>query len=720
MMRPPAPGIAARSKTLTALLGVLLMILGALVAVPAQAVPTAEVGVVQAGPAVDGGIVRAADLSQFRPGNIVSDAVFYNAGTMSEAQIQAFLNSKVTACRAGYVCLKDKTDLTRAVGADAMCNAYAGGGVESAARIIFKVAQACGINPQALIVMLQKEQGLVTDTYPYDSQYRIAMGQGCPDTAACDSRYFGFFNQVHGAAWQLKRYANPPGTSNYFTWYAPGKTWNVRYHPNIDCGSSPVYIENKATAALYYYTPYQPNAAALRAGYGTGDGCSSYGNRNFYQYFNDWFGSTQVPDSAHIPIGNLEHIASVPGGFQLRGWAADPDTSNSIELHVYIAGVGRSYVADLDRPDVGAAFPALGSRHGFDLFVPATTDGGTPEVCAYAINVGQGSSHRVLGCHTLVSQSGSPRAQIDQFAFVDGTLRIAGWALDPDVTDSIPVHLYVGGTGYGFAADRDRPDLAAHYPGYGTRHGFAETVPLSPGTHQICLYAINAGIGSNVVLRCTTVMMPGSPDLGRTPIGNLESVTTDAGSAVLTGWALDPDTHGSTKIHVYVRGQGAEYTADATRLDVGAAYPAYGAQHGFSLRVPLPEGRSDVCAYAINTGPGGNTTLGCRSVTVATAPFGNFESLTAAPGSLTATGWAIDPDVAAPIDVHVYVDGVGTSHRAASARPDVGLAFPASGADHGFSITLPAASGDRTVCLYGINTPQGPNTTLGCKTVRVP
>src|SRR5699024_261440 len=39
--------------------------------------------------------------------------------------------------------------------------------------------------------------------------------------------------------------------------------------------------------------PYQPNRAALNAGYGTGDGCSAYGNRNFYNYFTDWFGSTQ-------------------------------------------------------------------------------------------------------------------------------------------------------------------------------------------------------------------------------------------------------------------------------------------------------------------------------------------------------------------------------------------------------------------------------------------
>ncbi len=66
-----------------------------------------------------------------------------------------------------------------------------------------------------------------------DFRYTLAMGQGCPDTAACDKRYYGFFNQVYGAAWQLKRYANPAGTSQYFTWYAPGNTWNVRYHPTV-------------------------------------------------------------------------------------------------------------------------------------------------------------------------------------------------------------------------------------------------------------------------------------------------------------------------------------------------------------------------------------------------------------------------------------------------------------------------------------------------------
>lgn len=236
--------------------------------------------------------VRAADLSAFRAGHIISDPVFFNSSTMSEGQIQSFLEARVPSCRAGYTCLKDWRDTSRTTTADAMCGPYQGAANERASTIIFKVAQACGINPQVILATLEKEQGLVTHVWPSEWRYTAAMGQGCPDTAACDTRYYGFFNQVYGAAWQFKRYANPPGTSQYFTWYAPGKTWNIRYHPEVSCGSSPVFVENQATANLYYYTPYQPNAASLRAGYGEGDGCSSYGNRNFYQKFTDWFGST--------------------------------------------------------------------------------------------------------------------------------------------------------------------------------------------------------------------------------------------------------------------------------------------------------------------------------------------------------------------------------------------------------------------------------------------
>ncbi|MET0295846.1 MAG: hypothetical protein ABW024_00480, partial [Microbacterium sp.] len=290
--------IAALGRLVISSLAVLGVVVSLLVGSPVSAASAAPTTVAQSSPAVSEavgtGIVKTADLSRFRPGNIISDQVFYNSGTMTEAQIQWFLESKVASCQSGYTCLKDWYDTSRSTNADAMCGAYSGGWRERASTIIYRVAQACGINPQVILTTLQKEQGLVTHTWPSTSRYTIAMGQGCPDTAACDTRYYGFFNQVYGAAWQLKRYGNPPGTSNYFNWYAPGKTWNVRFHPNVNCGSTPVYIENKATAALYYYTPYQPNAAALAAGYAAAnDACSSYGNRNFYNYFNDWFGSSQ-------------------------------------------------------------------------------------------------------------------------------------------------------------------------------------------------------------------------------------------------------------------------------------------------------------------------------------------------------------------------------------------------------------------------------------------
>lgn len=282
----------------------------------AEAVPQSVAEASASVASVADAVVKTADLSKFQPGNIISDAAFFNSGTMSEAQIQSFLQSKVPTCQSGYTCLKDWYDTSRTTSADAMCGAYSGGIRERASTIIFRVAQACGINPQVLLVMLQKEQGLVTHTWPSDFRYQAAMGQGCPDTAACDTRYYGFFNQMYGAAWQMKRYANPAGTSQYFTWYAPGKTWNVRWHPNEGCGSSPVYIQNQATANLYYYTPYQPNAAAIRAGYGEGDGCSSYGNRNFFQYFNDWFGSTQ-----RDPAAEIEAEYQAQGGASVLGAA---------------------------------------------------------------------------------------------------------------------------------------------------------------------------------------------------------------------------------------------------------------------------------------------------------------------------------------------------------------------------------------------------------------
>lgn len=230
----------------------------------------------------------AANPGDFTAGNIIADSVFFDPALMSATQVQQFLSSQVTDCRSGYTCLKDFRETTTSRAADSYCRAYTGVANQSSADIIWNVGQACGINPQVLLVLLQKEQSLVTDTWPTPSQYRIATGYGCPDTAPCDAQFYGFFNQVYKAARQFRVYQTWPEDFNF----RPGPA-AIGFNPNGSCGASTVYIENQATAGLYNYTPYQPNAAAIGNLYGTGDGCSSYGNRNFWRLFTDWFGDPQ-------------------------------------------------------------------------------------------------------------------------------------------------------------------------------------------------------------------------------------------------------------------------------------------------------------------------------------------------------------------------------------------------------------------------------------------
>ena len=231
---------------------------------------------------------RAADASTFDPGNIISNETFFNSAAMTADQIQAFLNQKVVNCIGAnsQPCLKNFSQSTPSRAATSSCSAYQGAN-ESAASIIAKVANACGINPQVLIVTLQKERGLITKQSPTSGDYQISMGYGCPDTAPCDTDYYGFFNQVYNAASQFQRY-----TKNPTAWgYQAGRYNTIQFSPNAACGSSQVYIRNQATANLYIYTPYQPNASAMAHLYADGDACSAYGNRNFWAYFTDWFGN---------------------------------------------------------------------------------------------------------------------------------------------------------------------------------------------------------------------------------------------------------------------------------------------------------------------------------------------------------------------------------------------------------------------------------------------
>ena len=180
----------------------------------------------------------------FNPGNIISDGTFFNGNALSEQQVSTIIEQQGVACQA-----------------------YDGGPNESAAAIVYKAGKACGISQKVLLTVLQKEQHLLTATNPNDFQFKAAMGLSCPDDANCDPTYAGFFKQVYGAAKRYQYYLRHEGRYGYHA----GRLNYIQYNPNASCGGSNVYIENRVTALLYIYTPYQPNAAALEAGAGEGD-----------------------------------------------------------------------------------------------------------------------------------------------------------------------------------------------------------------------------------------------------------------------------------------------------------------------------------------------------------------------------------------------------------------------------------------------------------------
>ena len=256
-------------------------------------------------------------LGAWNPGKIIDDATFYDTSTFSSVDaIQSFLNSKTPSCdtwgtqqseygggtRAQYaasrgwhgppyVCLQNyhENPNTHETSFERGGAGFEGG--ISAAQIIWNVSHEYGINPQVLLVTLKKEQGsLYTDSWPLKSQYRYAMGYGCPDTgpnnsANCSDNYAGLYNQLRLAAYQFKRYATYPDQYGY----RAGRSNYIQYSPDASCGGGWVYIENQATAGLYNYTPYQPNSGAIAAYPGTAP-CGAYGNRNFWRFFDEWFG----------------------------------------------------------------------------------------------------------------------------------------------------------------------------------------------------------------------------------------------------------------------------------------------------------------------------------------------------------------------------------------------------------------------------------------------
>lgn len=414
------------------------------------------------------------------------------------------------------------------------------------------------------------------------------------------------------------------------------------------------------------------------------------------------------------PFGSLDLAVGTEAGVRVAGWALDPNTADPIDVHLYVDGaIVAGVTAGLVRTDVESAHPSYGSNHGFDTTVAVGP--GDHSVCAYAINVYAGNNV-ALGCRTVTT---NPFGSFDVMNAVGGGVQVAGWALDPNTVDPIEVHAYVDGSfAASIRASSSRTDLAAPYPGLGTDHGFSALVPAGGGNHNVCLYAINVGPGTNRLISCRQIV------LGADPFGSFDLVSAGPTGVRVAGWALDPNATGTIDVHAYVDGALAGvFAADVARPDIAGAFPGFGGSHGFDavIGAQLPAGAHSVCLYAINVGAGSNVFIACRSVVVQQSPIGSFDVLRSLPGALQVDGWAFDPGTTDSIDVHAYIDGVfARAFTADLARPDVAGAYPGTGADHGFRALLGADAGAHDVCLYGINVGAGTNTLIACRRVTVP
>lgn len=203
------------------------------------------------------------------------------------------------------------------------------------------------------------------------------------------------------------------------------------------------------------------------------------------------------------------------------------------------------------------------------------------------------------------------------------------------------------------------------------------------------------------------------------PLGNFEAVSAGFNSVTVTGWAVDPETAGSTYVWVSVDGVGGPARASASRPDVAAALPGYGPAHGFSDTISAAPGARTVCVTAVNTGAGHDTSLGCRVVLVSPDPRGNLEDVKTVGRFVVASGWALDPETSGSIYVWVDLSGVGVPTFADQNRPDVAAVYPRVGALHGFSASVATAPGTYVACATAVNVGTGQNVPIGCRYVTV-
>jgi hypothetical protein len=246
--------------------------------------------------------------SAFNPGLLIPDAAFSDVGTFgSAAGVQKFLELKGSVLARSspdfLVMLKEPDTLTKVGLEDPEPNLSR---LRTAAELIYDAATKWGLNPQVLLVILQKEQSLITGNFISNLQNSLdkAAGFGCPDDQPCGDIFKGFYRQLFGsfdtdgsrwlgtAASLMKSFnatlggvrvgRGPAVDGSNQTFGKPiirtaRKGDTVIFNNTLGgydnvAPQQTVTLQNFATTALYRYTPHVFN-----------------GNYNFWKFYTAWF-----------------------------------------------------------------------------------------------------------------------------------------------------------------------------------------------------------------------------------------------------------------------------------------------------------------------------------------------------------------------------------------------------------------------------------------------
>jgi hypothetical protein len=192
------------------------------------------------------------------------------------------------------------------------------------------------------------------------------------------------------------------------------------------------------------------------------------------------------------------------------------------------------------------------------------------------------------------------------------------------------------------------------------------------------------------------------------PWGVLDQVIDVGGAIRLTGFAAANSDFATADVRIFLdNGFVLEQTADGPRPDVKVAYPDVSANTGFDCTIRVSAGPHLVCAWAVDVHNGRTSLIGLRQIEVA-GPFGAVDRVQDVGGAIHMTGWTIANAARAAAGLRVFVDlKVVYDQATDQPRPDVQHAFPGAPADTGFDVTIPAAPGTHSVCVWGVDRSNG-------------